>query len=146
LPLSYQTAKPSWQHRAGSSAGRRHNYRVYVVANVAYAAHDLVVARAELAQYKPEFCLSLAGWHLAFSRARDWCGADSAARSQPWFARFPHRSTLDESTQRLTLRTKTVSGRVALVLDCRFSRGLEVAHYNALNDAVIKSTVAASLV
>jgi len=123
-----------------------HNYRVYVdQQTVAYAAHDLVVARAELAQYKPEFVLVLGGDGTLLSAAR----AIGAAQIPLLAVNLGSLGFLTEVRldELYTTLDAADEGRCPVesrsVLDCRLLRGgLEVAHYNALNDAVIKSTVA----
>jgi NAD+ kinase len=123
-----------------------HGYRVYIDQQTApYAAHDRIVPRTEIASHQPDFVLVLGGDGTLLSAAR------AVGEAQiPLLAvnlgslGFLTEVRLDELYQTLEAVFQNqcpVESRA--VLDCRLVRdGQEIAHYNALNDAVIKSTVA----
>jgi NAD+ kinase len=123
-----------------------HDYRVYIDNQTAvYAAHEFVVQRAEIADYKPEFVLVLGGDGTLLSAAR----AIGPAEIPLLAVNLGSLGFLTEV--RLEDLYPTLSAAIECqcpvesrsLLDCRLIRnGQEVAHYHALNDAVIKSTVA----
>ena len=121
-------------------------YRIYVDQQTsAYAAHEPAVNRAELAGCAPEFVLVLGGDGTLLSAARaigeaqipllavnlGSLGFLTEVRLEDLY------TTLEAVTEgRCPVETRTL-------LDCRLLReGREVARYQALNDAVVKSTVA----
>ncbi len=121
-------------------------YRVYVDQQTAvYAAHEPAVTRAEIAGCAPEFVLVLGGDGTLLSAAR------AIGESQiPVLAvnlgslGFLTEVRLEELYSTLEA---VIAGRcpteTRTLLDCRLLRdGRELARYQALNDAVIKSTVA----
>lgn len=123
-----------------------HGYRVYIdQQTAAYQTNEFVVPRAEIAGYKPEFVLVLGGDGTLLSAAR----AIGAAEIPMLAVNLGSLGFLTEvhlDEMYLTL-TAAMEGRCPvesrLVLDCRLFRNRhEIAHYHALNDAVIKSTVA----
>lgn len=123
-----------------------HGYRVYVDNQTAvYCAHEFVVPRGEIAQYKPEFVLVLGGDGTLLSAAR----AIGAAEIPLLAVNLGSLGFLTEVRLEdlYTTLFAVVEGKCPIesrsLLDCRLLRaGQEVAHYHALNDAVIKSTVA----
>lgn len=123
-----------------------HGYRVYVdQQTAAYAAHNLVVARSEIAKFHPEFVLVLGGDGTLLSAARAIGAAEIPMLAVNLGSLgFLTEVRLDELYATLEAAAE---GRCPVesrsVLDCRLIReNSEVAHYMALNDAVIKSTVA----
>lgn len=121
-------------------------YRVYIdQQTAAYAAHDLVVPRAEIARQQPEFVLVLGGDGTLLSAARAIGEAQIPLLAVNLGSLgFLTEVRLDELYG--TLEAAVEGGcpvEARSVLDCRLIRdGREIAHYRALNDAVIKSTVA----
>lgn len=121
-------------------------YRVYIdQQTAAYQTNEFVVPRSEIARYQPEFVLVLGGDGTLLSAAR--AVGDSGI---PLLAvnlgslGFLTEVRLEELY--LTL-TAAIEGRCPTesrsLLDCRLLRdGNEIARYHALNDVVIKSTVA----
>ncbi len=121
-------------------------YRVYIdQQTAAYQTNEFVVPRSEIARYQPEFVLVLGGDGTLLSAAR--AVGDSGI---PLLAvnlgslGFLTEVRLEELY--LTLNA-AIEGRCPtesrLLIECRLLRdGDEVARYHALNDAVIKSTVA----
>ncbi len=121
-------------------------YRVYVDEQTAvYRAHDFVVPRAELAQQQPEFVLVLGGDGTLLSAARAIGAAEIPLIAVNLGSLgFLTEVSLDDLYPTLEA---AVEGRCPIearsVLACHLIRdNHEVAHYHALNDAVIKSTVA----
>ncbi len=121
-------------------------YRVYLDQETAtYQTNEFVVPRTEIARYQPEFVLVLGGDGTLLSAARA-----VGASGIPLLAvnlgslGFLTEVRLDELYSTLTA---AVEGQCPFesrsLLECRLLRdGQEIAHYHALNDAVIKSTVA----
>jgi NAD+ kinase len=123
-----------------------HGYRVYIdQQTAAYGTNEFVVPRAEIAHYQPSFVLVLGGDGTLLSAAR------AVGKAQiPLLAvnlgslGFLTEVRLDEIYSTLDAVDQ---GRCPVesrsLLDCRLHRNShEIAHYDALNDAVIKSTVA----
>jgi len=120
--------------------------RVYFdLETASYLAHDLVIPRGEIVQHKPDFVLVLGGDGTLLSAAR------AIGKGQiPMLA--VNLGSLGFLTEvRLEEMYGTLEAALAGVcpmesrslLDCRLVRdGREVAQYHALNDAVVKSTVA----
>jgi NAD+ kinase len=123
-----------------------HGYRVYIdQQTAAYCASDFVVPRAEIARYQPEFVLVLGGDGTLLSVAR----AIGAAEIPLLAVNLGSLGFLTEVRLEDIYPTLTaaVEGQCPVesrsLLDCRVIRdGIEVGRYHALNDAVIKSTVA----
>jgi NAD+ kinase len=123
-----------------------HGYRVYVDQQTAvYCSHEFVVPRVEIARYQPEFVLALGGDGTLLSVAR----AIGAAEIPLLAVNLGSLGFLTEVRLEdlYTTLTAVVEGRCPVesrsLLDCSLIReGNEVARYRALNDAVIKSTVA----
>ncbi len=123
-----------------------HGYRVYLdQQTAAYQTNEFVVPRSEIARYQPEFVLVLGGDGTLLSAAR--AVGDSGI---PLLAvnlgslGFLTEVRLEELY--LTLDA-AIEGRCPTesrsLIECRLLRdGNEIARYHALNDAVIKSTVA----
>ena len=123
-----------------------HGYRVYVdQQTAAYHTHEFVVPRTEIARYQPEFILVLGGDGTLLSAARA-----VGATEIPLLAvnlgslGFLTEVRLDELYATLD---STAQGRCPgewrSLLEIRLVRdGKEASHYYALNDAVVKSTVA----
>ena len=123
-----------------------HGYRVYIdQQTAAYQTSEFVVPRTEIAQYQPEFVLVLGGDGTLLSAARAFGAAEIPMLAVNLGSLgFLTEVRIDELYLALTA---TVEGRCPVesrsVLACRLIRdGKEIAHYFALNDAVIKSTVA----
>jgi NAD+ kinase len=111
----------------------------------AYHTHDFVVPRTEIACYQPEFVLVLGGDGTLLSAAR----AIGAAQIPLLAVNLGSLGFLTEVRLEdlYPTLTSTVEGHCPIesrvVLCCRLLRdGNEIARYHALNDAVIKSTVA----
>ncbi len=123
-----------------------HGYRVYIdEQTAAYTTHEFVVHREDIAQHKPQFVLVLGGDGTLLSAARAIGAAEipllAVNLGSLGFLTEVH---LDDLYPALAA---TIEGQCPsesrTVLECHLIRnGHEVAHYNALNDAVIKSTVA----
>jgi NAD+ kinase len=123
-----------------------HGYRVYIdQQTAAYQTHEFVVPRTEIARYQPEFVVVLGGDGTLLSAARA-----IGATEIPLLAvnlgslGFLTEVRLDEL---YTTLAAVVEGQCPAesrsLLDCRLLRnGKEIAHHHALNDAVVKSTVA----
>jgi len=123
-----------------------HDYRVYVDQQTAsYQTHDFVVPRTEIARYQPEFVLVLGGDGTLLSAARAIGEAEIPLLAVNLGSLgFLTEVRLDEMYATLTA---VVEGRCPVesraLIECRLVRdGQEIATYSALNDAVIKSTVA----
>lgn len=123
-----------------------HGYRVYIDEQTAvYSTNEFVVPRAEIAQYQPEFVLALGGDGTLLSVARAIGPAEIPLLAVNLGSLgFLTEVRLDDLYSTLE---SVVEGRCPVesrsLLDCRLIRdGDEVGHYHALNDAVIKSTVA----
>ncbi len=123
-----------------------HGYRVYIdQQTAAYHTHEFVVPRTEIARYQPEFVLVLGGDGTLLSAARS-----VGATEIPLLAvnlgslGFLTEVRLDEvyATLDATAQGKCPTESRSL-LEVRLVRdGKEASHYYALNDAVVKSTVA----
>ena len=123
-----------------------HGYRVYIdQQTAAYRTHEFVIPRSELARYQPEFVIVLGGDGTLLSAARA-----VGANDIPLLAvnlgslGFLTEVPLDElyMTLEAVVESQCPTESRSL-LDCRLYRdGVEIAQYYALNDAVIKSTVA----
>jgi NAD+ kinase len=121
-------------------------YRVYIdQQTAAYGTNDFVVPRAELARYQPEFVLVLGGDGTLLSAARAIGEAEIPLLAVNLGSLgFLTEVRLDEMYATLNAAVEgqcPVESRA--LLECRLLRtGSEIARYHALNDAVIKSTVA----
>lgn len=123
-----------------------HGYRVYVdQQTAAYRTHDFVIPRSELARYEPEFVIVLGGDGTLLSAARA-----IGANDIPLLAvnlgslGFLTEVPLDElyTTLEAVVNNQCPTEPRSL-LNCRLVRDeQEIAQYFALNDAVVKSTVA----
>jgi NAD+ kinase len=123
-----------------------HGYRVYIdQQTAAYQTSEFVIPRAEIPQYQPEFVLVLGGDGTLLSAARALGAAEIPMLAVNLGSLgFLTEVRIDELYEALTA---TVEGRCPVesrsVIDCGLTRdGQQIAHYHALNDAVIKSTVA----
>jgi NAD+ kinase len=123
-----------------------HGYRVYIdQQTAAYGTHEFVVPRSELASFRPEFVLVLGGDGTLLSAARAIGAAEIPLLAVNLGSLgFLTEVRLDDLYATLTA---VVEGRCPVesrsLLDCRLLRdGNEIARYRALNDAVVKSTVA----
>ncbi len=123
-----------------------HGYRVYIdQQTAAYGTNEFVVPRGEIARYEPEFVLVLGGDGTLLSAARAIGKAEIPLLAVNLGSLgFLTEVRLDELYATLSA---AVGGECPVesraVLDSRLLRnGKEIAHYQALNDAVIKSTVA----
>jgi NAD+ kinase len=121
-------------------------YRVYIdQQTAAYQTHEFVVPRSEIARYQPEFVVVLGGDGTLLSAARAIGPAEIPLLAVNLGSLgFLTEVRLDEL---YTTLAAAVEGKCPVesrsLLDCRLLRdGTEVAHYHALNDAVVKSTVA----
>lgn len=121
-------------------------YRVYIDPQTAgYAQHDYVFPRAEIAQHKPEFVVVLGGDGTLLSAAR--AIGESEIPMLPvnlGSLGFLTEVKIDElyPTLEAVVENRCPQESRSL-LECRLMRnGSELALYHALNDAVIKSTVA----
>jgi NAD+ kinase len=121
-------------------------YRVYIdQQTAAYSAHEFVVPRAEIAKYQPEFVLVLGGDGTLLSAARAIGSAEIPLLAVNLGSLgFLTEVRLDDLYSTLAAAVECqcpVESRSLLC--CRLIRdNQEVACYHALNDAVIKSTVA----
>lgn len=121
-------------------------YRVYLdQESAAYTPHDHVVGRAEIAGCSPEFVLVLGGDGTLLSAARAIGEAEIPLLAVNLGSLgFLTEVRLDELYSTLSAVDEgqcPVESRS--VLECRLMRdSREVARYHALNDAVVKSTVA----
>ncbi len=121
-------------------------YRVYVdQQTAAYQTHEFVVPRTEIARYQPEFIVVLGGDGTLLSAARavgpteipllavnlGSLGFLTEVRLDELYA------TLEATAQKQCPTESRSLLEVRLVRD-----GREASHYYALNDAVVKSTVA----
>jgi NAD+ kinase len=123
-----------------------HGYRVYIdQQTAAYRTHDFVIPRSELARYEPEFVIVLGGDGTLLSAARA-----IGANDIPLLAvnlgslGFLTEVPLDElyTTLEAVVNNQCPTEPRSL-LNCRLVRDeQEIAQYFALNDAVVKSTVA----
>jgi NAD+ kinase len=123
-----------------------HGYRVYIdQQTAAYHTHEFVVPRSELAHYEPEFVVVLGGDGTLLSAARAIGAAEIPLLAVNLGSLgFLTEVRLDELYATLDA---TVMGRCPMesrsLLEVRLLRdGEQIAHYYALNDAVLKSTVA----
>jgi NAD+ kinase len=121
-------------------------YHVYIdQQTAAYGTNDYVVPRAEIARYQPEFVLVLGGDGTLLSAARAIGAAEIPLLAVNLGSLgFLTEVRLDDLYPTLIA---AVEGQCPVesrsLLDCRLLRnGTEIAHYHALNDAVVKSTVA----
>jgi NAD+ kinase len=123
-----------------------HGYRVYIdQQTAAYRTHEFVIPRSELARYEPEFVLVLGGDGTLLSAARAIGPADIPLLAVNLGSLgFLTEVPLDELYLTLEAVVKhQCPTEPRSLLDCRLVReGNEIAHYFALNDAVVKSTVA----
>jgi NAD+ kinase len=123
-----------------------HGYRVYIDEQSAvYTPHEFVVHRADIAQYKPQFVVVFGGDGTLLSAARAIGAAEipllAINLGSLGFLTEVHLDDLYPALAAIVEGQCPAESRS--VLDCRLIRnGHEVAHYYALNDAVIKSTVA----
>ncbi len=125
-------------------------YRVYFdQETAAYSAHDHVVKRAELAGCQPEFVLVLGGDGTLLSAARAIGSAEipllAVNLGSLGFLTEVRLEELYSTLEAVVAGTCPVESRA--VLECRLVRdGHELARYYALNDAVVKSTLARLLI
>ncbi|MGA3125543.1 MAG: NAD(+)/NADH kinase [Candidatus Korobacteraceae bacterium] len=123
-----------------------HDYRVYIdQQTAAYHTHEFVVPRTEIARYQPEFVLVLGGDGTLLSAARAVGVAEIPLLAVNLGSLgFLTEVRLDELYSTLTAVTEGLCPLESRALiQCRLLRdGQEIASYSALNDAVIKSTVA----
>jgi NAD+ kinase len=123
-----------------------HDYRVYIdEQSAAYTPHEYVLHRDDIAQYKPRFVVVLGGDGTLLSAARAIGAAEipllAVNLGSLGFLTEVHLDDLFPALAATDQGQCPVETRTGL--DCRlFRNGHEVAHYHALNDAVIKSTVA----
>jgi NAD+ kinase len=123
-----------------------HGYRVYVdQQTAAYHTHEFVVPRTELARYEPEFVVVLGGDGTLLSAARAIGAAEvpllAVNLGSLGFLTEVRMDELYATLEAAILGRCPVESRS--LLDCRLLRDdQEIAHYHALNDAVVKSTVA----
>lgn len=123
-----------------------HDYRVYIdQQTAAYRTHEFVIPRSELARYQPEFVIVLGGDGTLLSAARAIGPTDIPLLAVNLGSLgFLTEVPLDELY--LTLEAAVANQcptESRSLLDCRLIRDdKEIAQYYALNDAVIKSTVA----
>jgi NAD+ kinase len=123
-----------------------HDYRVYIDQQTAsYQTNEFVIPRTEIARYQPEFVLVLGGDGTLLSAARAIGEAEIPMLAVNLGSLgFLTEVRLDELYSTLTA---VAEGSCPLesraLIQCRLIReGQELASYHALNDAVIKSTVA----
>jgi NAD+ kinase len=123
-----------------------HDYRVYIdQETAAYGNNDYVVPRTEIARYQPEFVLVMGGDGTLLSAARAIGAAEIPLLAVNLGSLgFLTEVRLDDLYSTLAA---AVEGKCPIesrsLLDCRLLRGgQEIARYHALNDAVVKSTVA----
>ncbi|PSH03269.1 MAG: NAD(+) kinase [Acidobacteria bacterium] len=121
-------------------------YRVYVdEQTAAYGTNEFVVPRSEVAKFQPEFVLVLGGDGTLLSAARAIGEAEIPLLAVNLGSLgFLTEVRLDDLYASLTA---AVEGSCPLesrsLIECRLLRnGTEMARYHALNDAVVKSTVA----
>jgi NAD+ kinase len=123
-----------------------HDYRVYIDQQTAsYQTNEFVVPRTEIARYQPEFVLVLGGDGTLLSAARAVGVAEIPLLAVNLGSLgFLTEVRLDEMypTLEAAAQGKCPTESRSL-LECRLVRdGQEISHYYALNDAVVKSTVA----
>jgi NAD+ kinase len=123
-----------------------HGYRVYIdQQTAAYRTHEFVIPRSELARYEPEFVIVLGGDGTLLSAARAIGTADIPLLAVNLGSLgFLTEVPIDEiySTLEAVVSNQCPTESRSL-LDCRLIReGNQIAQYFALNDAVVKSTVA----
>jgi NAD+ kinase len=121
-------------------------YRVYIdQQSAAYHTHEFVIPRTEVARYQPQFVLVLGGDGTLLSAARAIGPAEVPLLAVNLGSLgFLTEVPLDElyTTLEATVEGKCPTESRSL-LECRLVRGgTELTHYYALNDAVVKSTVA----
>jgi NAD+ kinase len=121
-------------------------YLVYIDRETAaYYGAANVVARSEIAQHNPEFVLVLGGDGTLISAARAIGSSEIPLLAVNLGSLgFLTEVRLDELYDALTA---VVEGRSAIEsrtkLDCSVVRdGMQIAHYQALNDVVVKNTIA----
>jgi NAD+ kinase len=121
-------------------------YRVYIdEQTAAYQTNEFVVPRSEIARYQPEFVLVLGGDGTLLSAARAIGAAEIPLLAVNLGSLgFLTEVRLDELY--ITLAA-TAEGQCPIesraLIECRLIRdGKEIVVYHALNDAVVKSTVA----
>jgi NAD+ kinase len=123
-----------------------HGYRVYIDQQTAtYQSNEFVVPRTEIAQCQPEFVLVLGGDGTLLSAARAIGAAEIPLLAVNLGSLgFLTEVRLDELYTTLAVVAEghcPVESRA--LIECRLLRGgQEIALYHALNDAVVKSTVA----
>lgn len=125
-------------------------YRVYLdQESAAYAPHEFVVSRAELSGCEPRFVLVLGGDGTLLSAARAIGSAEipllAVNLGSLGFLTEVRLEELFSTLEAVDAGTCPIESRA--VLACRLVRDdQEIAHYFALNDAVLKSTMARLLV
>lgn len=123
-----------------------HDYRVYIDQQTAtYQSNEFVLPRTEIAQCQPEFVLVLGGDGTLLSAARAIGAAEIPLLAVNLGSLgFLTEVRLDELYATLAVVAEghcPVESRA--LIECRLLRdGQEIALYHALNDAVVKSTVA----
>jgi NAD+ kinase len=123
-----------------------HDYRVYIdQQTAAYQTNEFVVPRTEIARYQPEFVLVLGGDGTLLSAARAVGPAEIPLLAVNLGSLgFLTEVPLDElySTLEASVNGACPTESRSL-LECRLIReSKEISHYYALNDVVVKSTVA----
>jgi NAD+ kinase len=123
-----------------------HGYRVYIdQQTAAYRTHEFVIPRSELARYEPEFVIVLGGDGTLLSAARAIGPNDIPLLAVNLGSLgFLTEVPLDELYMTLeAVVARQCPTEPRSLLDCRLYRDdKEIAQYYALNDAVVKSTVA----
>ena len=125
-------------------------YRVYIDQDTAaYAAHEHVVPRAELPGCQPQFVLVLGGDGTLLSAARAVGSAEipllAVNLGSLGFLTEVRLEELFSTLEAVDAGTCPIESRA--VLECRLVREKkELARYYALNDAVLKSTLARLLI
>jgi len=121
-------------------------YRVYIdEQTAAYQTNEFVVPRSEIARYQPEFVLVLGGDGTLLSAARAIGAAEIPLLAVNLGSLgFLTEVRLDELYITLAAAAEgqcPIESRA--LIECRLIRdGKEIVVYHALNDAVVKSTVA----
>ena len=123
-----------------------HGYRVYLdEQTAAYQTNEFVVPRSEIAGYQPEFVLVLGGDGTLLSAARAIGSAEIPLLAVNLGSLgFLTEVRLDELYVTLgAIAAGQCPFESRALIECRLLRGgQEIARYHALNDAVVKSTVA----
>jgi len=123
-----------------------HDYRVYIdQQTAAYQTHEFVVPRSEIAHYQPEFVLVLGGDGTLLSAARAIGAAEipmlAVNLGSLGFLTEVRLDELYSTLEAVAVGQCPLESRA--LLECRLLRdGQQIAEYHALNDAVVKSTVA----